>query len=76
MQEIVEHWRQTGQWEKLRCVEVLFVRGWPNKEVAKRLEISEQTVANHKYDFLSKLRAAVRRQSLPEDVFPELYQEE
>ncbi len=76
LQEIIDHWRQTSQWEKLRCAELLFVRGWPNKEVARRLDISEQTVANHKYDFLSKLRTAVRRQSLPEEVFPELYQKE
>jgi RNA polymerase sigma-70 factor (ECF subfamily) len=72
----IEQWRQRGQWEKLQCAELLFVRGWPNKEVAAKLGISEQTVANHKYDFLAKLRAAVRRQRLPEDVFPELYEEE
>ena len=45
----------------------------PNKEVAARLGISEQTVANYKFEFLAKLRAAVRSQGLPEDVFPELY---
>jgi len=71
----IEHFRQRGQWEKLKCAELLFVRGWPNKDVAARLKISEQTVANHKFEFLAKLRAAVRQQGLPEEVFPELYEE-
>lgn len=72
----IEHWRRRGQWEKLKCAELLFVRGHANKEVAAKLKISEQSVANHKYEFLSKLRDAVRKQGLPEDVFPELYQQE
>ena len=49
------------------------VRGWANKEVAAKLKITEQTVANYKFEFLEKLRAAVRSQGLSEDVFPELY---
>jgi len=72
----IDHWRRRGQWAKLKCAELLFVRGRPNKEVARRLKISEQTVANHKHEFLVKVRAAVRRQGLPEEVFPELYQGE
>lgn len=73
--EQIEHWRRRGDWEKLKCVELLFVRGWANKEVARRLGISEQKVANNKFDFLAKLRGAVRKQGLPEDVFPELYED-
>lgn len=73
--ELLAHWRARGDWEKIRCTELLFVRGVANKDVAARLGISEQTVANYKFDFLAKLRAAVREQGLPEDVFPELYGE-
>ena len=62
-------------WQKLACVELLLVRGWANKDVAARLGISEQQVANFKFEFLAKIRAAVRRQGLSEDVFPELYDE-
>ncbi len=72
----IEHWKHRGDWQKIRCVELLFVRGRPNKDVARRLRISEQAVANHKFEFLAKLRAAVRKQGLPEEVFPELYEEE
>jgi RNA polymerase sigma-70 factor (ECF subfamily) len=71
--EQIERCRQQGQWEKLCCLELLFVRGQSNKEVAGRLGISEQAVANDKFEFLARLRAAVRKQGLPQDVFPELY---
>lgn len=74
--EQFDRWRCRGDWQKIQCVELLFLRGWPNKEVARRLDVSEQTVANHKFEFLAKLRAAVRKQGLPEDVFPELYQDD
>jgi RNA polymerase sigma-70 factor (ECF subfamily) len=70
----IEHWRDRGQWEKLKSAELLFVRGRANKDVAKLLKISEQTVANYKFEFLAKLRDAVRKQELPEEVFPELYE--
>jgi RNA polymerase sigma-70 factor, ECF subfamily len=69
----IEHFRRHQQWERLECVELLLVRGWANKEVAARLKITEQTVANYKFEFLEKLRAAIRSQGLSEDVFPELY---
>jgi RNA polymerase sigma-70 factor (ECF subfamily) len=72
IREQVERWRQRGDWQKIQVVELLFVRGWANKEVATRLGLSEQTVANFKFDFLAKLRASIRKQHLSQDVFPEL----
>ena len=54
-------------------MELLFVLGWANKQVAEELNLSEQQVANFKYDFLERLRKIVRSQRLNEDVFPELY---
>jgi RNA polymerase sigma-70 factor (ECF subfamily) len=74
LREMIAHWRRRGQWERLQCVELLCVRGWSNKEVAARLGISEQSVANYKFETIARLRAAVRGQGLPEEVFPELYQ--
>lgn len=70
--ELVQRCRERGEWKKLQSAELLFVRGWANKDVATRLGISEQAVANAKFDFLARLKAAVRKQGLPEDVFPEL----
>lgn len=74
LDEQIEHWRRQGQWERLQCAELLFVRGWSNKDVAARLNLSEQTVANTKFETIARLRAAVRGQGLPEEVFPELYE--
>jgi RNA polymerase sigma-70 factor (ECF subfamily) len=45
-------------------MELLFVLGWQNKEVALRLGISEQAVANHKHAVVAKLKEAARRHGL------------
>jgi RNA polymerase sigma-70 factor, ECF subfamily len=74
--EQIENWRTKGDWQKVKCMELLFVRGAANKEVATLLGISEQQVANFKFDFLDRLRNLVKKQRLNEDVFPELYEEE
>jgi RNA polymerase sigma-70 factor (ECF subfamily) len=74
--EQIDRWRDKGEWTKLMCAELLFVRGWANKDVAEELEISEQQVANYKFDFIARLRTLIKRQDLSEDVFPELYASE
>ena len=74
LDECLSRWRERGDWEKIQCAELLFVRGLPNKQVAAVLELSEQTVANHKFDLLAKLRTSIRKQGLSQDVFPELNQ--
>jgi RNA polymerase sigma-70 factor (ECF subfamily) len=73
--EQIDNWRGKGDWEKVKCMEMLFVQGAANKDVATALKISEQQVANFKFDFLDRLRKVVKNQRLNEDVFPELYQE-
>lgn len=70
-----ERWRGKGDWQKIMVMELLFVRGWGNKQVAEQLDLSEQQVANFKFDFLARLRTQVRKAQLSEDVFPELYDE-
>jgi RNA polymerase sigma-70 factor, ECF subfamily len=73
LSEQIERLRGRGEWQKLSCLELLLVRGWANRDVATQLTMSEQTVANFKFEFLARLRTLVRKQGLPEDVFPELY---
>ncbi|MEM9588921.1 MAG: sigma-70 family RNA polymerase sigma factor [Planctomycetota bacterium] len=68
----IERWKSSGQWTKLKAMELLFVRGLGNKEVATALDLTEQQVANYKSDFQIRLRAMIRRQDLDENVFPEL----
>jgi RNA polymerase sigma-70 factor (ECF subfamily) len=72
----IDHWRTKGDWQKIECMELLFVRGTANKDVAAKLGITEQQVANFKFDFLDRLRKLVKQQRLNEDVFPELYAED
>lgn len=75
LRDQIDRWREKGEWTKLQCAELLFVRGWANKDVAEQIGISEQQVANYKFDFISRLRTLVKKQDLSEEVFPELYEE-
>jgi RNA polymerase sigma-70 factor (ECF subfamily) len=70
----LERWREQGDWQKIQCLELLFVVGQGNKEVAGQLDLSEQQVANFKFDFLERLRTIVRAARLSDDVFPELHE--
>jgi RNA polymerase sigma-70 factor, ECF subfamily len=70
--EQIERWQSAGDWQKIQCMELLFVLGWGNKQVAEELKLSEQQIANFKFDFLERLRKIIRSQRLSEDVFPEL----
>ena len=54
----IESWRKGNHQERLKCLELLLVRGLTNKEVATQLGISEQAVANHKQFLVGKLREA------------------
>jgi RNA polymerase sigma-70 factor (ECF subfamily) len=74
LREQVERWKEKGDWSKLKCIELLIVEGLPNKEVAERLNITEQQVANFKFDFLARTKMLLKRQDLSEEVFPELYE--
>jgi RNA polymerase sigma-70 factor, ECF subfamily len=71
--EQIENWRAKGDWQKIKCMELLFARGATNKDVAAAIGISEQQVANFKFDFIARLQSLVRKERLNEDVFPELY---
>ena len=72
LQSQIARWKEKGEFVKLKCAELLFVRGWANKDVAKQLDITEQQVANYKFDFIARMSQAVKRQGLNQDIFPEL----
>ena len=65
--DLIAEWKQTGQWERLQCTELLFVLGWKNKHVAERLGLTEQTVANHKAFVVGKLKEAAQRARLTKE---------
>ncbi|MBL8819280.1 MAG: RNA polymerase sigma factor [Planctomyces sp.] len=60
LRELIQSFKQSGAWERLQCVELIFVLGWANKDVATRLNITEQAVANHKFFVVSKLKEAAK----------------
>ena len=70
--EQVTRWKSTGQWTKLKTLELLFLKGVGNKEVAELTGQTEQQVANGKSDFQIRLRAVIKRMQLDGETFPEL----
>jgi len=56
LQTLIVQWLERGEFERLKCIELLFVLGWSNKEAARQLAISEQAVANHKHFVVGKLK--------------------
>ena len=57
----VERWRQRGDWQKIQVTELLFVRGWANKDAARHLGITEQAVASYKFQAIARLKEMARR---------------
>ncbi len=60
LKEWIAQWLSRGEYERLKCVELLFVVGLANQDAAQRLGISEQTVANHKAFIVQKLKDAAK----------------
>ena len=58
LRNLISRWFDQGEFERLQCVELLFVRGWANKAAAEHLRITEQAVANHKQFVVAKLKEA------------------
>ena len=61
LRHLIAEFKNSDSWERLQCVELIFVLGWANKDVARRMNLTEQTVANHKFYVVSKLKDAARR---------------
>jgi RNA polymerase sigma-70 factor (ECF subfamily) len=61
LKPMIDEWLMQGQFERLKCAELLLVKGLANRMVAAELGISEQDVANHKYAIVTRLKAAAER---------------
>jgi RNA polymerase sigma-70 factor, ECF subfamily len=68
----VEDWKEQGDFVKIKVLELLFVKGWANKDVAAFLDIKEQQVANIRFAAVRKMGEAMKDSGLPADVFPGL----
>jgi RNA polymerase sigma-70 factor (ECF subfamily) len=69
---MLRQWQDKGDYLRLKVVELLWVKGWPNRDVATLLKINEQQVANIRFAAVKKLSEQIRQDGLPTDVFPEL----
>lgn len=70
--EQIANWQSRGNFTKLKAIELIFVMGRGNREVAEQLNLTQQQVANLKSDFLTRISAVIKRRELDLDVFPEL----
>jgi RNA polymerase sigma-70 factor (ECF subfamily) len=76
LRQMIRQWQEKGDFVRIQVLELLFVKGWANRDVAKFLKISEQQVANYRFAAVRKLTDFVRAAGLPADIFPELHQPE
>lgn len=66
--------QEKPDWERLSILELLWVKGWANRDVAAFLKVGEQHVANVRFASVKKLTEMIRDLGLNADVFPELQQ--
>lgn len=71
--QILRGLQERGDWVRLQVLELLWVKGWANRDVAAFLKISEQQVANFRFAAVKKLTEQIRDAGLSADVFPELH---
>ena len=71
--QILRGLQEKGDWMRLKVLELLWVKGRANREVAAFLGISEQQVANYRFAAVKKLTEQIRDAGLSADVFPELH---
>jgi RNA polymerase sigma-70 factor (ECF subfamily) len=69
---LLRDWLNRGDYLRIKVLELLLVKGWPNYQVAAFLHISEQQVANYRFAALKKLSELIHKAGLPDEVFPEL----
>jgi len=73
---MIDAWQEKEDWARLKVMELLWVKGWANRDVAAFLEVNEQQVANYRFAAVKKLSEHIRNAGLSVEVFPELYQDE
>ena len=61
MGQLVREWLARADFDRIRCLELLLVKGQANKDVAKYLGITEQAVASYKFQAVGRLKEMARR---------------
>ncbi len=65
--QLIEDWRNRGDFTRIRCLELLIVKGWANKDAAQHLNLTEQAVASYKFQTISRLKDMARRAGMSVD---------
>jgi RNA polymerase sigma-70 factor (ECF subfamily) len=60
LQLMLDEWRSAGDYRRVKCIELLLVAGWANRDVAKLLDLTEQQVANYKFQVVERLTRRTR----------------
>jgi len=76
LKAVIADWRESGDYMRIKVLELLFVAGWSNKDVAATLDIKDQQVANIRFAAVRKISEMIQAAGLPVDVFPGLHQEQ
>ncbi len=69
LRTLIDDWIAKGDYNRLCCLELLIVKGWPNKDVAKYLSLTEQAVASYKFQTVARLKEFARRGGLSLETF-------
>jgi RNA polymerase sigma-70 factor (ECF subfamily) len=64
---LLRDWMIRGDFDRVKCLELLLVRGWANKDAAKHLGLTEQAVASYKFQAIARLKELARRAGLSLD---------
>ncbi len=62
--QLIDEWRDKGDFTRLKCLELLIVKGAANKDVARNLGLSEQAVASYKFQTIARMKEMARRAGL------------
>jgi len=65
--QLVREWLARSDYDRIRCLELLLVKGRANKDVAKYLGITEQAVASYKFQAVGRLKEMARRAGMSLD---------
>ena len=52
---MLSEWREKGDFRRIKCMELVFVSGWSNQDIARHLGLTEQQVANYKFQLVERL---------------------
>ncbi len=74
LRDLISGHQAKGEYVRIQVLELLFVKGWENKDIATHLNLAEQQIANYRFAAKKKLTEQLQSAGLPLDVFPELRQ--